>query len=392
MKKLVMLAFALMLMLLLAACGDNNSRSRQNEFTGTRVPNVMGMNYSDATRVLEGIGLEVVAVEADASTILSQSRHNRTVLRGQVFRVNDSTDPNYRDTNTFSGMAPDGRVIITYAIADYIFEDMPNQERLENGDGSDFVSRTYSLDANATFRNLSFKVDETWLLAPDEYGDIYYFEDGSRDNDKGFLIFGYMEGMGVYTLSEAHLEVIKEIISSRSVANNAYFFGEPEKIEVAGRDAWLFLSEGVLLDSSKYMEDLYFIDDEQTLHMIGINVPFDRKDEYKGLLREFATTINIASATTPPTPTPDVGSVDWRAFLREYEEWVDEYIDLMRRYAANPTDLSLLIEYMESVQRIIEWAERAERVEVDLANDPVALAEFLATMVRIIQRLAEAHN
>ena len=90
----------------------------------------------------------------------------------------------------------------------------------------------------------------------------------------------------------------------------------------------------------------------------------------------------------PPPPDTQPG-VDWRQWLSDYEEWVDEYIDFMERYAENPSDLSLLTEYMEFMTRLIEWTEQAAEIELDLVNDPAALTAYLETMSRILQRLAE---
>jgi len=86
---------------------------------------------------------------------------------------------------------------------------------------------------------------------------------------------------------------------------------------------------------------------------------------------------------------PVVSSVDWKEFLRLYEEWMDKYIELLEKYNANPTDLTILNDYLEMMIELAEWAEMAEQVEVDLANDPNALKEYLETLTRIILKLSE---
>lgn len=82
-------------------------------------------------------------------------------------------------------------------------------------------------------------------------------------------------------------------------------------------------------------------------------------------------------------------TIDWKSFLREYEEWVDGYIELLERYAENPTDMSIMMDYIDSMQKLSEWGERAQTIQVDLANDREAQLEYMAMLTRILQRLAE---
>jgi hypothetical protein len=83
------------------------------------------------------------------------------------------------------------------------------------------------------------------------------------------------------------------------------------------------------------------------------------------------------------TNTSDSG---WREFLVAYEAWVDSYVEFMKKYSANPTDISLLSDYMEFMQKTVEWAEKADEWEDDLSGDD--LIEYLATITRIIGKLS----
>lgn len=82
------------------------------------VPNVMGSDHADAKKTLEDAGFEVTAVEADAKKILSETKWDRTVKKGEVFKVNDVTCPDYSETPT----ANEGKVRIYFAKEDYILE------------------------------------------------------------------------------------------------------------------------------------------------------------------------------------------------------------------------------------------------------------------------------
>ena len=80
---------------------------------------------------------------------------------------------------------------------------------------------------------------------------------------------------------------------------------------------------------------------------------------------------------------------DWRDFLKEYEEWVDKYIAVVKKYNANPTDLSILSEYTSLVTELADWTERADDVS-DSIEDIEDAAEYSAELMRIAAKLADA--
>jgi hypothetical protein len=77
----------------------------------------------------------------------------------------------------------------------------------------------------------------------------------------------------------------------------------------------------------------------------------------------------------------------WTQFLKDYEEWVDSYIVLLKKYNDNPTDFSILSDYMEQLEKLAEWSEKAEKIQSDLSGDD--LKEYIDTMSRIIQKLSQ---
>ena len=88
----------------------------------TPVPNVMGIEHSDAKEILENSGFKVVAIETDPSNILPKSywsRVDREVKKGHVFKVNDEVSPDYKDHSP-SGIAENKSVVIYYANEDYV--------------------------------------------------------------------------------------------------------------------------------------------------------------------------------------------------------------------------------------------------------------------------------
>ena len=80
---------------------------------------------------------------------------------------------------------------------------------------------------------------------------------------------------------------------------------------------------------------------------------------------------------------------EWREFLADYEAWVDGYIAVIKKYKANPSDLSILSEYTSLVTELAEWTEEAN----DLSNSIVDIedaAEYSAELMRIAAKIATA--
>ena len=75
--------------------------------------------------------------------------------------------------------------------------------------------------------------------------------------------------------------------------------------------------------------------------------------------------------------------------IKEYEEWVDKYIAVVKKYNANPTDLSILSEYTSLVTELADWTERADDVS-DSIEDIEDAAEYSAELMRIAAKLADA--
>lgn len=80
------------------------------------IPNVMGINYTDAETVLNENGFKVTTVEADAGSILADSIYDRSVKKGEVFKVNNETNPDYTYKTTKTK-----KVTIYYAQDDYTY-------------------------------------------------------------------------------------------------------------------------------------------------------------------------------------------------------------------------------------------------------------------------------
>ncbi len=108
--------------------------------------------------------------------------------------------------------------------------------------------------------------------------------------------------------------------------------------------------------------------------------------------KKAATPQPTKSAATP-TSLSSANTEAWKQFLNDYENWTNSYIELVEKYKENPDDLSLISEYTKIMTETAQWAERAQEYEDELKNDnvsPEVLTEYINTLARITQKIAEA--
>lgn len=143
-------------------------------------------------------------------------------------------------------------------------------------------------------------------------------------------------------------------------------------------------------------------DDVMFIRMDDSDISSDSPNGEEATPGDSDMTDDTASAPTDgpnneTTDAPDDGegdasgeTVEWRKFLQKYEEWVNDYIDLIKKYKANPNDASIISEYVDMMTKLSEWSEKSDTVKVQLENDPTAQFEYLSELVRINQRLSDA--
>ena len=84
-------------------------------------------------------------------------------------------------------------------------------------------------------------------------------------------------------------------------------------------------------------------------------------------------------------------TVEWKQFLREYEEWVDKYIEITEKYKKNPSDMSILSDYTDMISELSEWSTKTADMENELKNASSGeLLEYSAELAKIAGKLAQA--
>lgn len=120
MKKILSAILVLMLALSLVACGGKNSKNQ--------IPDVFGVNYTDAIGILEAEGFEVSATESSVGSFSDKLLYLlEKVDKGTVFKIdeyiidnNGNLNKNY-DVFYDEGLVSDDKsVVIYYAKEDYV--------------------------------------------------------------------------------------------------------------------------------------------------------------------------------------------------------------------------------------------------------------------------------
>ena len=121
MKKVLSVVMVLLVVLSLAACGGG--KSSKNE-----IPDVFGVNYTDAIGILEAEGFEVSAIESGVGSFSDKLLYPlEKVDKGTVFKIdeyiidnNGNLNKNY-DVFYDEGLVSDDKsVVIYYAKEDYV--------------------------------------------------------------------------------------------------------------------------------------------------------------------------------------------------------------------------------------------------------------------------------
>lgn len=77
---------------------------------------------------------------------------------------------------------------------------------------------------------------------------------------------------------------------------------------------------------------------------------------------------------------------DLKAFLDSYEDFVDEYVEFMKKYMANPTDLSLLGEYSDMMSKYTDFATKIDKYDTNTMSTEDA-AYYLEVTGRCTQKM-----
>lgn len=96
-------------------------------------------------------------------------------------------------------------------------------------------------------------------------------------------------------------------------------------------------------------------------------------------------------STTPPTTEGEKDSTidpEFKAAMDSYEKFFDEYVAIMKKYKANPTDMSILTDYANYMGQYADMMQKFEKWENEDLNTAEA-AYYVDVQARITKKLLE---
>ena len=80
----------------------------------------------------------------------------------------------------------------------------------------------------------------------------------------------------------------------------------------------------------------------------------------------------------------------WKDVLKEYDEWADDYVAFMKKYKANPADISLLSDYSKLMSEYSSWTNKLAEIENDKSLTEAQMEEIVTEYNRITLKLTQA--
>jgi len=77
-------------------------------------------------------------------------------------------------------------------------------------------------------------------------------------------------------------------------------------------------------------------------------------------------------------------SDEWDSVLDDYESYVDDYVAIIKKQKENPTDMSIMTEYQELMQKGTEWSTKMSEMSSNFGT------EQLSRMLEIQAKLSTA--
>lgn len=231
--------------------------------------------------------------------------------------------------------------------------------------------------------------------------DYYDFDSGLEQMynsiDKGFE--------GFYESTESATEnIMNKCEYLIGTAKNDYDF---DVLYDESEEIYDILSDGYdkiydkLRNYSEYFYDLFseiedgFDDGQKDVDVIISSF----ESEYAEATTEETTTaetVTTASATevaTKPTTEKAENSVDgmrpeFKAAMDSYETFMMDYVDFMKKYEENPSDLEILADYADYMSKYAEFAEDFEAWNEEEMNN-AEMAYYIDVQARVSKKLLE---
>lgn len=217
------------------------------------------------------------------------------------------------------------------------------------------VDNEYELIDDFTYGNLSIKVKAIKAFTEDEMKDKHFDISASLLGDNGMPV----SGSGEFTLQSTSEDKLISLLKKGSGEEVIQL-----KTEFGG-----------------------YNDEEHAEKSKKFSVSSTMKEKDKSTASSNENTDNSSSSsdentsTSSDETTSSSSSTNCDQFLADYEKFVNSYLKILKKYKANPTDASIMIEYTE-------MASKASTMQTDAAN--CSDAKYATKLMRLNTKIATA--
>lgn len=115
-------------------------------------------------------------------------------------------------------------------------------------------------------------------------------------------------------------------------------------------------------DQKKFENELRDALNKSEFKDILINLNYDKIKRLASLVPEnsSSSSSNSNSTSSSPSASSDANASDCDKFIANYEEFVTSYVEVLKKYKANPTDATILSEYSELSQKAAEMSKQSK--------------------------------
>jgi len=125
-----------------------------------------------------------------------------------------------------------------------------------------------------------------------------------------------------------------------------------------------------------------------TLASCGGSTETEAQDSHDDLMENYEENLEETDASTQEDEVEIADdsspSDEWNETLDDYEEYVDDYVSLIKKQKADPTDMSIMTEYQELMQKGTKWSTKMSEMSSDFGP------EQLSRMQKIQSKLSKA--
>ena len=165
-----------------------------------------------------------------------------------------------------------------------------------------------------------------------------------------------------------------------------YYFGEDNRYS-SGRKETSMITEGTWQIKGTVISlefEVYDMADDSTAnYTVDVAVNVIDKDTLELTFPESGT-VKVKRVDSPAGSSSSDAS--WSKALDDYERFVDEYVVFMKKYQANPNDMTMLTQYASMLEKLQEAADSIEKVQGSLSE--ADLASFMVRYSKITAKLA----